>query len=115
MKITIPNKTHPSLNTWTNWHWAKKNRIKKAWEEEIYYLSVKHGQPELKKSIVDITYYFRTNRRRDRDNYSPKFILDWLVKAGLIADDDDKSLYLSWNLEVDKENPRTEIEIKEVE
>ena len=114
MKIIVEGRTHPSLNTWTNWHWAKKSRVKKSWENEIYYLCNKFNQPELKEAIVDITYYFKSNRRRDRDNYTPKFILDGLVKAGVIVDDSDNNLYLNWKLKVDKDNPRTEIEVREV-
>ena len=114
MKITIPDKTHPSLNQWSNWHWAKKGRVKKSWEEEIYYLSNKYNRPELEEAIVEIIYYFEQNRNRDKDNYTPKFILDGLVKAGIIADDNDNNIFLNWKLKVDKNNPRTEIKIKEV-
>ena len=49
--------------------------------------------------------------RRDPDNYSGKFILDGLVKAGIIADDSFSNIDLRLCGKVDKKNPRTEIEI----
>lgn len=68
----------------------------------------------LKKSIVTLTYYFKTRHRRDPDNYSGKFILDGLVKAKVIEDDSFNNIELQLNGKYDKDNPRTEIEVKEV-
>ena len=58
------------------------------------------------------TTYYSTNRRHDVDNSTPKFILDGFSESGLISDDDSthlKKLTLICN--VDKDNPRTEIEV----
>lgn len=63
--------------------------------------------------------YFEKDRRRDKDNVAGvahKFIIDGLVKMGILNDD-------NWNhvdgfedhFEVDKENPRIEVTITEVE
>ncbi len=68
-----------------------------------------------KKSIVTITYYFKTKHRRDPDNYSGKFILDGLVKAKVIEDDSFSNIQLRLKGSYDKDKPRTEIEIVEVE
>lgn len=68
----------------------------------------------LKRSIVTLTYYFKTKHRRDPDNYSGKFILDGLVKSKVIEDDSFKCIDLQLIGGYDKENPRTEITIKEV-
>lgn len=86
------------------WHWLIKAAIKH-----------KPTKPLL-KAIVSITYFFEVNRRRDPDNYSGKFILDPLVKEGIIADDSFKVIDLRIKQGgVDKNNPRTEIEVMELE
>ena len=115
IEITIPGKQHPSLNVWTNWHWAKKDREKKEWEKEIGWLCKKFDEPQLENAMVEIIYYFDNKHRRDKDNYSPKFIMDSLTKAGIIADDNTDNIFLNWKIKYDKENPRTEIKIKERE
>ena len=86
------------------WHWLIKAAIKH-----------KPIKP-LPQAIVSITYFFEVNRRRDPDNYSGKFILDPLVKEGIIADDSFKVIDLRIKQGgVDKNNPRTEIEVMELE
>ncbi len=80
---------------------------------------IKSAVPKLppkpfEKSIVEINYYFKDKRRRDPDNYSGKFILDGLVSAGVIADDNFGSIKLLLDGYHDKQNPRTEIIITEV-
>lgn len=58
------------------------------------------------------TTYYKTNRRHDTDNSIPKFILDGFTETGLIADDDSTHLTkLTLKCDVDKDDPRTEIEI----
>lgn len=74
----------------------------------------KYHRPELTNAQVEVRYYFDNKHRRDKDNYTPKFIMDGLVKAGIIADDNDSNIFLNWKLLYDKDNPRTEILIKEV-
>ncbi|MCH5186817.1 MAG: RusA family crossover junction endodeoxyribonuclease [Oscillospiraceae bacterium] len=84
------------------WHWLIKAAITEKPPEPI------------EKAIVRITYFFPDRRRRDPDNYSGKFILDPLTREGIIADDDFKHVRLELAAEVDRLNPRTEIEIVEV-
>lgn len=62
--------------------------------------------------------WFCKDKRKDKDNvcFAKKFILDGLVKAGVLPND-------GWNnirsftdeFGIDKDNPRVEIEISEVE
>lgn len=86
------------------WHWLIKGAIKH-----------KPIKP-LPQAIVSITYFFKDSRRHDPDNYSGKFILDPLVKEGIIADDSFKVIDLRIKQGgVDKNNPRTEIEVMELE
>lgn len=84
------------------WHWLIKAAIKERPKEPI------------EKAEVRITYYFKDRRRRDPDNYSGKMILDPLVKEGIIVDDSFNHIELRLSASIDKENPRTEIEIKEM-
>ena len=84
------------------WHWLIKAAIEKRPKKP-------HD-----KSEIHITYYFKDRRRRDPDNYSGKMLLDPLVKEGIIVDDSFNHIELRLSASVDRENPRTEIEIKEV-
>lgn len=68
----------------------------------------------LEKATVTITYYFQDKRRRDPDNYSGKFLLDGLVRAGVIEDDSFNNIDLILRGEVDRSNPRTEIYIESI-
>lgn len=84
---------------WTRRVWAAcmacKDRPKEPWE----------------RSLVEITYYFPDRRRRDADNYSGKYLLDGLKKAGVIVDDDLNHISTAINGGYDKDSPRTEITI----
>lgn len=84
------------------WAWLVQAAIKKKLVKPI------------EKAVVNITYYFPDKRRRDPDNYSGKFVLDGLTKAGIIKDDSFSNIDLILKGKVDRDNPRTEIEIKEV-
>lgn len=69
---------------------------------------------------VEIKYtYFEPNKKRDLDNISAfahKVIQDGLVKGGLLANDGWKNIIgFSDDFYVDKENPRIEILIREVD
>jgi Holliday junction resolvase RusA-like endonuclease len=65
---------------------------------------------------IKITWYCK-NQKKDPDNiaFAKKFILDGLVKAGVLENDGWNSI-LSFEdvFEVDKDRPRVEIEIREV-
>ena len=70
----------------------------------------------IQKSIVRVKYFFKDNRRRDiYDNYAPKFLLDPLVREGIIVDDCWQCCKVELDADVDKNNPRTEIDIRSVE
>lgn len=83
---------HPSLNDWAvKWHHYHRAKVKKQWEELVYY-SCRGCKPIHGPVKVKVDYYFPTKRRRDLDNYAPKFILDGMVKAGLIEEDNSNTL-----------------------
>lgn len=114
MKITV-NDIPPSNNQYMGnshsfrayhrkkeeWHWLVKAAIKERPEKPYT------------RALVTITYFFKDKRRRDPDNYSGKFILDALTQEGIIADDSfDVIDLLVKKGGVDKNNPRTEIEVR---
>ena len=112
--IIIPGKIHPSLNALNRLHWAPLSKLKREWEEEIFWLAKAQGwRKPLKKAQVRIIYYLGGNYRYDKDNRTPKFIMDGLVKAGVIEDDNARVVDLDW--EPDPGKPRrTEIRVMEV-
>lgn len=117
MKITIPD-IPPSNNKYLgrSHSFHIYHEEKKVWMNMVGW-SVKavgwQNKP-LEKALVRITYYFPDRKRRDPDNYSGKFLLDGLKQAGVIADDSFKNIELVLAGDYDKKNPRTEIEIREV-
>lgn len=65
---------------------------------------------------IKTVFYMEDNRRRDLTNYE-EAIADILVKYGVIKDDNFK-IVQSWDgsrIKIDKDNPRTEIEITKME
>jgi crossover junction endodeoxyribonuclease RusA len=117
IQISIPD-THPSINKWVsnNNPWARA-KMKKEWEELVYYCCKQQKIKPIEGQVaVGLIYYFPTNRRRDIDNYTPKFILDGLVKAGIIEDDSTKTIVdLSWKILYEKGRSETVVTITEVE
>ena len=87
------------------WHWLIKSALCK----------VKKPKKPIEKAVVSIKYYFPTHGRRDPDNYSGKMLLDPLIREGVLIDDSFKAVTLVLSAGYDKDNPRTEIEIKEAE
>lgn len=88
----------------------KKNTQKCA----SYFAPIK--AKKLKFPLTIHFYWYAPNKRKDPDNlaFAKKFILDGMQEAGLIKND-------GWNeikgfidtFEIDKENPRIEVELEE--
>ena len=117
MKIVI-HEIPPSNNKYMgksyNYH-AYQNE-KKKWHELIKYSIKVEDRPKqpYEKAIVSIKYYFKNKIRRDPDNYSGKMLLDPLVQESILKDDSFNNIKLILSAEVDKNNPRTEIEVIEM-
>ena len=114
MKITV-HAIPPSNN---NFLGNSKNfniyhREKQRWHWLIKAAITEKPKKSIEKSIVRITYFFPDKRRRDPDNYSGKMILDPLVKEGILVDDSFDRVRLELAAEVDRQDPRTEIEVRE--
>lgn len=64
------------------------------------------------KCKMTIIYYFKDRRRHDPSNYD-KFVLDGLVEANIITDDNYSVIEeFTTKGDYDKENPRTEVVIE---
>lgn len=116
IKLVIPG-IPPSINTWRSMNHFTEARKKKEWEELVQWEVIrqkKRPPRPFQKAITVYRYYFPDRRRRDATNYSPKWIEDGLVKAGVLEDDsfDHVELVIEKG-GVDKHNPRVEIEITE--
>lgn len=117
IKLVIPG-IPPSINEWRNMHHHVEAKQKKEWEQivgwEVLRQKVKPSQP-IRKAVTTYRYYFPTKHRRDPSNYSPKWLEDGLVKAGVLLDDSFENVKLEIvHGGVDRSFPRVEIEIKEV-
>lgn len=112
MKIVIPE-IPPSLNRFAGRKNVYEYRDEKdRWKAMVAWLA-KAQRPEkpYEQATVRITYFFPDSRRRDPDNYAGKMLLDGLTAAGVIADDSFSCIRLVLDGEVDRENPRTEVEV----
>ncbi len=119
--LTIPG-TLPNLNDYiaaerTNRH---KGAKMKADSGKIVAAAIRQclrGVRIEKTVYMEYTWY-EPNKRRDKDNVSSfgrKVIQDSLVDAGILKDDGWKHVVgFSDRFEVDKDNPRIEVLIKEI-
>lgn len=75
------------------------------------------GMPVIQRANLCITWYCKS-RRKDPDNISTgiKFLLDGLVTAGVLENDGWAQIgEILHTFEIDKKNPRVEVEINAVE
>ena len=91
----------------------EKSKQKKQVEHDIYYASYSQRPPKpYEKAKVRIRIFFPTIRRRDERNYDCKWLIDGLVTAKIIKDDNiDVIGRPEVLLELDRKNPRVEVEI----
>lgn len=111
-KFPIDTPIHPSMNTWIKLNAFKQDSLKQAWGEYAQWLVKINGYEDLQLEDCygTVKVYRPTKRRFDADNISPKFLLDGIVKAGMLLDDDVNHLnpLILWG-GYDKEDPRMEI------
>lgn len=72
--------------------------------------------PKIKKADFEITWYCK-DKRKDKDNImaGQKFLFDGLIKANVLENDGWAQVgNVMHYFEVDKENPRIEVKIKEI-
>lgn len=119
--LTVPG----TLNNLNDYISAERtNRYKgakmKADNENAVSVAIRQCMRDVRieKPVFMEYIWFEKNRRRDLDNISSfgrKVVQDALVSAGVLKDDGWKYIVgFSDRFEVDKENPRIEVKIKEV-
>lgn len=95
-------------------HWAVKNKVKKAYKDEVWLACLKADAPRKRAltATLQCRFYYGTKRRRDSDNAlaSIKYGVDSLVDYGILADD-DKITHLPIIMGYDKLRPRLEMTI----
>ena len=105
-------------------HYYKKAKIVKECRNLAYRLTIEMLKiymiepPKSKSSEIRRIFYFRTNTRRDADNWNimTKHYIDGVVDAGLLYDDSTREVtYLASEFNIDKKYPRLIliVEIKE--
>lgn len=117
-KLTIEGRL-PGLNEYTNicrTNPYAANSMKQKNQEMIgwYIKKDKLSPVENYPCQIEINWYEK-NQRRDVDNiiFGQKFILDALVKNGILIDDSQKYINeITHKISLDKEKPRIEVFIK---
>lgn len=118
MKLIIPGRL-PGLNEITDAARTSKYEsanMKKAYTELVAWHARSARLPRFDRVDLVITWY-EPNQKRDKDNImaGQKFILDGLVQAGVIANDGWKQVgKITHDCQVDRENPRVEVELIEI-
>lgn len=117
-KAPIERPIHPTINSWFVLQRQAMNSLKQKHKDFIVWLCKDLGINNMKihKCKIISTTYMPTKRRVDVDNLTLKFWLDGLVEAGFIEDDCYSCVTeLTLRAGYDKDNPRTEIIIEEME
>lgn len=119
--LTIPG-TLPNLNDYiaaerTNRHKGAKMKVDSGNIVAVAIMQCMRGV-RIEKPVFVEYLWVEPSRRRDKDNISSfgrKVIQDALVNTGVLKDDGWKYVVgFSDRFEVDKENPRIEVLIKEI-
>lgn len=106
-----------NLNQYMNWHYQVKNNLKKNYKE-IMRSQLEGIEIE---APVEVTYkvYKPSLRRMDKMNVvsiTSKFLMDAISEFGCWEDDNDDVIKKETILptELDRDNPRIEVEIKSI-
>lgn len=107
----------PSNNKYMgkSYHFEQYQSKKREWHLRVKAAAKNKPKNPFERAVVKLTYHFRDRKRRDPDNYSGKFILDALVKEGIIKDDsfDCVTLILGQG-EPNSKRPNVEVEVVEL-
>ena len=120
MKLIIQG-TLPNLNQYVLACRSNKfagSKMKKDTEALITLYIKTQLKTQIKGSVNLSFKWYEPNKRRDLDNiaFAKKFILDALVKNGILENDNWQYVKgFTDEFFIDKENPRVEVEINEVE
>lgn len=111
MKIVI-DELPPTINKYIGrTNFREYQRDKKRYQQLIR-MSTIGNNPKFKKCKIKVIYYFKDKRKHDPSNYD-KFLLDGLVEANIIEDDNYNVIEEFTTIGyVDYNRPRVEIEIE---
>ena len=111
-----------SLNEYTRANRSNKYQgasLKSENEKKVIWAILEAGVRPVDKYPVELNItWYEENRRRDIDNivFATKFIQDAFVSRGIIEDDSQRYINkLSHTVKLDRQNPRIEVEIRELE
>ena len=83
-----------NLNNFNTWKWHGYNDIKVKYIEEMMRLNPHLDGIKMQYIVsIDVQLVYGSRAKRDRENYTTafrKFMMDWLVKNNIIADDDER-------------------------
>ena len=78
----------PPMNTADGMHWRKRHKLKKYWETAVHYAVIgKRPVQPLERARVRVTRCSSSEPDFENMTQGGKFILDGLVKAGVLIDD----------------------------
>lgn len=119
-KLIIPGRL-PGLNEYIAAERSNRHKAAKMKAEygEIVLCEIRRcmGRMRIDKPVYMEYLWVENNKRRDKDNitFGRKIIQDSLVQCGILKDDGWKYVVgFSDRFQVDKDNPRIEVRIREV-
>jgi crossover junction endodeoxyribonuclease RusA len=73
-------------------HWAARNKAAQALKQAAWAIVAGAKVPPMERAVITVEYQPPDKRRRDPDNYAAtgKPLIDGLVAAGVLPDDDGK-------------------------
>lgn len=114
--IPIPNSLNKYLGNSHSYHGYSRDKEAVRWQIKAALTAAGKPKKPFERAVVTLVYHFPNNRRRDPDNYSGKFILDALVREGVLLDDSFDCVVLHLEKgDVRKNNPCVEISVAEIE
>ena len=114
MNIIVPRKIE-SLNKFVRAHFLVYSKYKTAWHWELRSMLMPKCNRDRRKTRIKIVIVSYRTKVLDNDNLigGCKAILDALVKLNWLYDDSPEYVTVQYKQFIDKENPRTEIEVME--
>jgi len=121
MQTLTIRSTFPSLNEVidvSKRHWSQYAKLKKELTLSVAVQAMGAGLKPVKRPVEVKFFWYEKNRRRDVDNiaHGAKYILDGLVEGYILQNDTQAYVaQIGHVFDVDKANPRVEVEIQEIE
>ncbi len=96
-------------------HWSAYSKEKRRWTDTVVWLCKEAQLRPVEAPVMLEFFWYAKDRRRDPDNIrsiGSKFVIDGLVKAGVLADDGWRNIVgFKDHFQIDKERPRCLVRI----